>query len=98
MNMKIENKIPNVDNNPSTPTVDQVMVMITLCVNLRDIIINFRFKYIIGTGTWLVCKTAGCALCYTRCAAAAHENPDSCTENPDDPIVPCTPGKAKKPW
>ena len=30
MNMKIENKIPNVDNNPSTPIVDQVTVMITL--------------------------------------------------------------------
>ena len=30
MNMKIENKIPNVDNNPSTPMVDQVTVMITL--------------------------------------------------------------------
>ena len=30
MNMKIENRIPNVDNNPSTPIVDQVTVMITL--------------------------------------------------------------------
>lgn len=47
MNMKIENKIPNVDNNPSTPMVDQVIVMITLCVNLRFIILNFRFIYII---------------------------------------------------
>ena len=46
--LKIENRIPNVDNNPSTPTVDQVIVMITLCVNLRFIIINFRFIYIIG--------------------------------------------------
>lgn len=28
--LKIENRIPNVDNNPSTPIVDQVTVMITL--------------------------------------------------------------------
>ena len=49
MNMKIENKIPNVDSNPSTPIVDQVTVMITLCVNLRCIVLNFRFTYIIYT-------------------------------------------------
>ena len=52
INMKIENRIPYVDNNPSTPMVDQVTVMITLCVNLRFIILNFRFIYIIGGGAY----------------------------------------------
>ena len=47
--LMIENRIPNVDSNPSTPMVDQVTVMITLCVNLRCIVLNFRFTYIIYT-------------------------------------------------
>ncbi len=47
--LKIENNIPYVARNPSTPMVDQVTVMITLCVNLRFIVLNFRFTYIIYT-------------------------------------------------
>ena len=46
--LKIENNIPYVARNPRTPMVDQVIVSITLCVNLRRIVLNFRFIYIIG--------------------------------------------------
>ena len=42
-----------------TPTI------ICLWLNLRFITGNLIFKYIIGTGTWLVCETASVSLLYT---------------------------------
>jgi len=41
---------------------------------VTNIILNFKFKYIIGVGSWLVCKTAGgtmlYVLCTLRCASS----------------------------